>query len=103
MKWNKFPIILFYFLSVSCIDTSSQETGLELLTYSYIEYNNNRLQVEQVNKLKRLLTNLPKTQHKFYEKPEVILTGFINENSEPEFYSIFLQAGYVYPGYFLET
>ncbi|MDY6994407.1 MAG: hypothetical protein SVR94_17625 [Pseudomonadota bacterium] len=103
MKWVNFLTTLLCWLVVSCTDINSQEVGLKLPAYNYMTFNNSRLPVEQVDKLKQFLANLPKTQHKFYEKPEIILTGFKDVDSEPDFYSIFLKEGYIYQDYFLEA
>lgn len=103
MNGITFIVVLLGLLTTGCTDIDSQEIGLKLPEYNYMEYNKNRLEMAQVKELRNRFSNLIKTEHEFYEKPEFMLVGFEKNEEKTDFYSIYVQEGFIYQGYFLDA
>jgi hypothetical protein len=95
-----FSILLIVILLSAC---SGGRKGIKLPDYEKMLADTKQLSADEIEELQELFLDLEPAVYEFFEKPEYLLYGYLNENSKtPDIYSIFIAEGYIYVGdYFI--
>lgn len=91
--------LLLFLLSILIISCGSGGKGIKLPDYEKMLADTKEVSADEIEELQELFLDLEPAVYEFFEKPDYLLYGYLNEDSKtPDIYSIFIAEGYVYVG-----